>query len=278
MLRSLCRLAAIPVFSIFSFNCSTTSLKNPATAKVDAPMHILMVGDSMMGGFFGKALAEELTTNPNVTILRDYTISTGLSGLHPYNWKKRTEELMNENPPDVLIVFFGGNDTLAVREPDGKEFLYHNSEFRNRYVRHVTDYLAYFAPKVKRLFMIGQPTTADPQFSVRYPKINDMQNEACLKFPNTYFVPSWQHTTINGVYARYMKDKDGKNRKMKYDDDVHPTPAGGIIMKDALMPYFTAELNLPDSTEHSSVTADTQTSQLSQADQSNQPGSSSLTR
>mgnify|MGYP000985862619 FL=1 len=53
-------------------------------------------------------------------------------------------------------------------------------------------------------------------------------------------------TTINGIYALRMPDRNGKLQKVKYEDAVHPTPAGGIIMKDALLPYFLSELDLKD--------------------------------
>lgn len=226
--------------------CTSGDLKNPARTKVEGPIRIVMVGDSMMGGFFGKALAEEFASRPDVFVERDYKISTGLSGLHPYDWSARTEELLRRHNPDVLIAFYGANDTLAVKEKDGKNYMFHNPEFRTRYARHVNDYVKRFAPRVKRLYLIGQPATDHRTFSVRYPVTNDIFREVCSRYPNAFYVPSWEHTTINGIYALRMPDRNGKLQKVKYEDAVHPTPAGGIIMKDALLPYFLSELDLKD--------------------------------
>lgn len=227
--------------------CSTTVKQNPATEKVNSPATILMVGDSMMGGFFGKALAEELQSRPGITVIRDYKISTGLSGLHPYDWQSRTEELMQLHRPDILVILFGANDSLAVKEKDGTETLYRNPNFRTRYVRHVHDFVKFFSPRLKRVYIIGQPATDHHQFGVRYPVLNDMFQETVSHFPNTVYVPSWKHTVNEkGMYSLYMKDKEGKLRKVKYDDQVHPTPAGGIIMKDALLRYFEAEIDLAE--------------------------------
>ncbi len=237
------RLLAATLFAAL-IQCATTPPRNPAREKVSGPIRILMVGDSMMGGFFGKALAEEFQSHADVVVLRDYKISTGLSGLHPFDWTKRTEELMKRHKPHVLIAFYGANDTLAVKEKDGKNYMFHNPEFRMRYTRHVDNYVRRFAPRVKRLYLIGQPATDHRTFSKRYPVTNDIFREVCSRYPNTFYVPSWEHTAINGVYAPRLPDRNGKLRKIKYEDAVHPTPAGGIIMKDALMPYFLSELDL----------------------------------
>lgn len=243
---SLLSAASAFAFLISLTHCASPDIRNPARAKVEGPIRIVMVGDSMMGGFFGKALAEEFASRPDVYVERDYRISTGLSGLHPFNWSDRTEELFQKHNPDVLIAFFGANDTLAVREKDGKDYLFHHPEFRTRYTRHVDDYVKRFAPRVKRLYLIGQPATDHRTFSARYPVVNDIFREVCSRYPNTFYVPSWEHTTIDGSYAPFMPDGRGKMQKVKYEDAVHPTPAGGIIMKDALLPYFLSELDLKD--------------------------------
>lgn len=243
----------VPLLSSLALfaSCATTVQKNPAQQKVKPPITILMVGDSMMGGFFGKALAEELQSRPGITVIRDYKISTGLSGLNPYDWQARTNELMALYNPDILIISFGANDSLAVKEKDGTETLYRNPNFRTRYVRHVHDFVKFFSPRLKRVYIIGQPATDHHQFGVRYPVLNDMFQETVSHFPKAVYVPAWKHTVNEkGFYAPYMKDKEGKMRKVKYDDQVHPTPAGGIIMKDALLPYFEAEIELLEAVQY----------------------------
>lgn len=227
-------------------SCASSPQANPARDKVKTPITVLMVGDSMMGGFFGKALGENLDARPDVDVERVYVISTGLSGLHPFNWTNRTEELIEKHHPDVLVAYYGANDTLAVKEKDGKNYLFNSPEYRKRYARHVHEYVKRFAPRVKRLYLLGQPATDHRSLATRYPVTNDVFREICTHFPNAFYVPTWDLTLIKGKYAPYMTDSEGKLRKMKYEDAVHPTPAGGKIMTEAALPYFLAELDLKD--------------------------------
>lgn len=225
-------------------SCRSVPATNPAREKARTPLTVLIVGDSMAGGFFGKALAEDLASRPGVQVQRVYVISTGLSGLHPFNWTARTEELFKLHHPDVLIALYGANDTLAVREATGKDYLFNHPQYRQRYARHVHDYVKRFAPRLKRLYLVGQPATDHHSLSIRYPVANDVYREVASHFANAYYVPTWDHTVIKGKYAPFLPDSDGKLQKVKYSDAVHPTPAGGKIMADAVMPYFTAELDL----------------------------------
>lgn len=226
--------------------CHSAPVHNPAREKAATPLTVLIVGDSMAGGFFGKALADELASRPGVQVQRVYVISTGLSGLHPFNWTARTEELFKQYNPDVLITLYGANDTLAVREPGGKDYLFSHPQYRRRYARHVHEYVKRFSSRLKRLYLVGQPATDHHSLSVRYPVANDVYREVASHFANTYYVPTWEHTIVKGKYALMLPDRDGKMQKVKYSDAVHPTPAGGKIMADAVLPYFTAELDLRD--------------------------------
>lgn len=209
------------------------------------PVSVLLVGDSIMGGHLGLYLENTLAAMPGVTVTRHFVVSSGLSGLHDYLWTEAAHDYIRKTRPDMLIVMFGANDSLAVKIAATKGFAHLPSpEFEDQYAMKVRLFLQNTAPFVKKVYWIGQPAVQHREFTVKYPILNRIYQTECARFPNAVFIDSWKHTSVNGVYVPQLADKSGA-RGMVHWDPVHHTAHGGKVLGEFVIDAMAEHVSLP---------------------------------
>ena len=207
--------------------------------QLNPPLNFLIIGDSMIGGYFGLRLTQQLNGLPGVTARRMFRKSTGLSQLVRYNWSARSIRYISKYRPDILVVMFGSNDGLAVRLKSGKLIYYRNKKWEGFYRQRVHAYLKLVAPHVKKVYFVGQPSTKHRFFGKRYPALNRIYREECSKVPGAVYMPSWELTSLQGKYLLIMQDRKGKTGYVKSKHDhVHHTPFGGKVLAELFIDYI----------------------------------------
>ncbi len=196
---------------------------------------ILIVGDSIILGKLGEYLETELRSRGH-EVHRHAMVSSGLSGLHEYNWPEATYDFIDQYHPEVLIAMFGANDSLAVKNYDeGPKFtFFSDASFRERYARKVRLFLTLNAPRVKNVYWIGQPNLDHRELTPKYPTLNEIYAQEVSKVPNAVFIPIWDFTSNQGRYNPIMPDKTGATGPLKWDF-VHFTPHGGKVLGDHII-------------------------------------------
>ncbi|HOD15615.1 MAG TPA: DUF459 domain-containing protein [Spirochaetota bacterium] len=210
--------------------------------RLDPPIRFLLVGDSLMQGYFGFMLEKRLRETPGVRAARIAVKSTGLSEFIRYDWHGRTLLYIRQYRPDVLVLLFGGNDCYALRRENGTLIMFTSDEWRNEYAARLDGYLDAIAPLVKRVYLVGPPSTDHPYFRERYPVLNDLFRERCRKHRGVRYVPAWEMTSERGTFVAVMKDSRGIAGRVKYPDDpIHHTPFGGQVLAERFLDYISDE-------------------------------------
>jgi uncharacterized protein len=238
-----CRIAASTLALAFlvTAGCATHS-----RVKLNPPLRFLLLGDSLMQGYFGYMLEHRLRETPGVQVIRVAVKSTGLSEFIRYDWHGKTLQYVRWYRPDVVVILFGGNDCYALRRPDGTLLLFTQEGWHDEYAARLDRYLDDITPLVKRVYLVGQPSTNHPYFEARYPVLNSLFRERCRKHRGVRYVPAWEMTSEKGLFVAVMKDSKGLAGQVKYPNDpIHHTPFGGRVLTERFFDFISDEFHPP---------------------------------
>lgn len=227
-------------------NPTTTETAKPLTqnSKITAPVKFLLVGDSMMLVGFGPALENSLLKFNGVSVVREGAYSTGLNRIDYYDWFTKTDELIAQHKPDVLIVMFGGNDGQGIVDKNKKSHEFGSDSWKEVYRQRVNVYLSRVSPKVKKIYWLGYPITGNESFLSKFQAMNPIYQTESAKFPNAVFVDTWEHFAVNGEYRQSIPDDNGLWQIAKLSDGVHVTEFGGVIMANLLIKEMLKNIEL----------------------------------
>ncbi|HPV43130.1 MAG TPA: DUF459 domain-containing protein [Spirochaetota bacterium] len=214
--------------------------------ELDPPLRFLLLGDSIMAGYFGYMLEHRLREMPGVQVLRIGVKSTGLSEFIRFDWHGKTLQYIKWYRPDVVVILFGGNDCYALRRPDGTLLLFTQEGWRDEYAARLDRYLDDITPMVKRVYLVGQPSTNHPYFETRYPVLNKVFRAQSRKHAGVRYIPAWDMTSEKGLFVAVMKDGKGQTGAVKYPNDpIHHTPFGGRVLTERFLDYISDEFHPP---------------------------------
>jgi len=203
--------------------------------KISAPVKFLLVGDSMLLVGFGPALENSLLKFNGVSVVREGQYSTGLNRIDYFDWFTKTDELIEQHKPDILIVMFGGNDGQGIKDTNGKAHEFGSESWKEVYRQRVNIYLSRTSPKLKKIYWVGHPITGNDSFLNKFQTMNPIYKSECEKFPNAVFVDTWERFAVNGQYRQSIPDDNGLWQIAKQSDGVHVTDFGGGILADLVI-------------------------------------------
>ncbi len=207
------------------------------------PVKIVMLGDSMIMVGFGPNLEEQLIEKEKVSVFREGKFSTGLNRIDYFDWYARTEELIQEHNPDILIVMFGANDGQGILDENGTAYKLSDPTWDEVYRRRVFNYMTTFSGKVKKIYWVGHPISLSPDFGPKFARMNKIYQSESLKFENIEYIDMWERMSVNGKYASALPSKDGTVGLVKQSDDVHVTEHGGKIMAEYIMEILSEDID-----------------------------------
>lgn len=214
------------------------------TVSEEEPLRMFVGGDSMVGQF-GPMLQNRANKTGVVETEVQYEFSSGLTRPDAfYDWPARFSEVLAESDPDVIVVFFGGNENRgmlldgSVVEPGTPEW---EKEYRAR-VERLMDQLA--APD-RRVYWMGMPITSSESLSERMELFNEIYASSAETRPGVEFVESWPvFVGDDGGYSEYLPDETGTLVDMRLDDGIHLTTAGGIRLAEVVFEIIAEDWSL----------------------------------
>ncbi len=207
--------------------------------KLEGTFKALVIGDSFMAvnGGLGTPLEKLLVSYDNLTVTREGKVSSGLARRDYFNWDARAKELINEYKPNIVIAFFGSNDSQGLTTSSGKVATYYGSKKWNEdYRLRVEEILSFCQEKNILVFWVGLPIMKDPKFSQRIINFNSIFEEATENYTNAYFVPIYELLTDNNHnYTDYLLNEKGAYQKIRSSDGVHLQFFGGELISKEII-------------------------------------------
>lgn len=203
--------------------------REPVAAPVeDKPsvVTVLLVGDSMIAGSLGAAVAHSLARDKRLRVVSAFQTATGLSRPEVFDWMKVLPPLLERERPQLIICSFGANDATNIR--DGEHQLdFGEAGWRQAYAARVTAMMRQFSGGDARVLWLGLPPMRESGFSERAQYLNGIFAQSARKVPRVEFLELGMLVS-NGQreYATFLREPGGRLARFRLDDGVHYSPAG----------------------------------------------------
>ncbi len=204
----------------------TEERRGPVTA--DDPLTMYVGGDSMVGQF-GMAM-EILANNTGMIATTEvkYEFGSGLSRPDFVDWPARLAGVSEEQDPDVVVLYFGGNDAQPL-ELDGTVYEPEDDEWQAEYRSRVAGLMDQLDAAGHHVYWMGMPIPRSETMVRRLGMLNDIYESEAAGRDAVRFVPSWDlFAGPDGQYSEYLEDDDGNLVDMRLQDGIHLTTAGAF--------------------------------------------------
>lgn len=230
-----CSSTPAPLSNTANTNGQPGAPPTTADGKIPLPVKFLLVGDSLMIEGFGPEMEKALLRHEGVSVVRQGVYSTGLNRIDYFDWAGKTEELIELNKPDALIVMFGANDGQGITDSGGKDHPLGTPGWSETYGQHVNAYLTRISPRIKKIYWVGHPIPGNENFMRKISAMNPVYESESAKFQNVVYVNTWDRFAVNGKFSRTVADDEGKSAAVKGGDGIHVTNFGGKIMASVVV-------------------------------------------
>jgi hypothetical protein len=212
----------------------TTTTTAPSRREITAadPLRMFIGGDSMVGQF-GPMLENTAEAGGLVEVTEVlYEFSSGLTRPDFLDWPVRLREIREVQDPDVIVLFFGGNDAQAI-QIDGVWHEFGSETWMAEYRTRVGTLMTELDQDGRDVYWMGMPIVRSDDFRQKVEVLNEIYLSESERFENVNFVDSWSvFTGADGGFSEYLTDSNGDLVDMRLNDGIHLTTAGGIRLAE----------------------------------------------
>lgn len=216
------------------------SLADPAAAKApDSPyvesitpfgeQHILVVGDSIMGGIAPQIKKELRKLGTKTQPVIQWKVSSGLGRPDYYNWPKVVGALVAQNKVDYAVALFGTNDVKALRH--GSKFIkYDSAEWHDIYNQRVAEIQDLLCQKAQKVYWLALPPMRKEDLNAGATKLNGIFKKHAASRPCIEFVSLDPLVADQpGIYTKY-KTINNERVNLRAKDGIHLSGKGGNLV------------------------------------------------
>ena len=213
---------------------TTTTTTNPKDPTSAAPLHVLIVGDSI-GLDLGGPLQYALAQTGVVSAALDGRESTGLTRPDYFNWPAELASDLKTTQAQVVVVMIGANDAQDFLGPP--DVPYTSPQWNTLYAQRVAQFMQIAGSAGAGVYWVGMPPMQNPGLSAQMSDINAVdQRQAQLAKPAVDFIPSTKALgTPQGGYTAFVTNSAGQIVEARAPDGTHLTNGGGQILAQVVI-------------------------------------------
>lgn len=207
------------------------------------PLRLFIGGDSMVGQF-GPMLEARAEANAPVEAEVIYEFESGITRPDFVDWPARLRDVRAEQDPDVLVLFFGGNDAQDIRI-DGAWEAFGTDAWVAEYRSRVGSLMAELDDDGRDVYWIGMPIVSSDTLWERLQILNQVYESEAQRFDRVHYISSVETLSgDDGAYSEYLPDEDGDVVDMRLNDGIHLTTDGAILLAGHVWPIIAADWDL----------------------------------
>jgi hypothetical protein len=213
--------------------------------KGPAPRKLLVVGDSLAIGL-SLSLRRSVAEIEGVELIEVGKVSSGLANPKYYDWGRALRVFLDKYKPDVVVVMMGANDAKYInvnekpRSPGNP-----NKTWPEVFSMRVEDFLDAMQEKNIRNYWIGLPVMGDAPYAKQVEIMNDIVKTEVAKFKNSKFLDTWSLLADDqGNYSTFLPNDKGVKIKVRANDKVHFTVAGGDILAQSFLATLARDVDI----------------------------------
>lgn len=198
------------------------------TPTPEQPLRTLILGDSTAYEV-GNALVRSNTDGLLATEVL-FKTSSGVTRPDFFDWPFYLRWVVDENPPELMLLSLGANDAQPIVGPDGVYYQVHDEGWTTEYHRRVDEISRYIAERGVPLYWIGQPYAKSEGYSAGMDVINNVYEQVADEVDGVEFIDIWPALSgPDGEYLKTIEGPDGQPVEIRASDDIHLTEAGGDL-------------------------------------------------
>jgi hypothetical protein len=202
----------------------------------DDPLRLWIGGDSL-AGTLGPALGEQAAETGVVLPTYDYRTSSGLASPSFFDWPEHASEEMDRVDPEVVVFIIGANDSGVARDEPLDDA--GQPAWRAFYGGLVDEMLDIFTGEDRAVFWVGSPTLRDAHKDGGVRQVNDVAKDVIRRRPDVTFIDAYDlFSDDDGEYAATLPGVDGDDVRVRTNDGIHFTPAGGDLLGAYVLAYL----------------------------------------
>lgn len=224
---------------------TTTTAPTRRSVTAEAPLRMFIGGDSMVGQF-GPMLENRAEDSGLVEVTEViYEFSSGLTRPDFLDWPVRLRDIQTQQDPEVIVLFFGGNDGQAI-QIDDTWYDFASPEWLAEYRARVGSLMAELDASGRDVYWMGMPIVRDADFRQKVEVMNEIYRSEAVAFDLVTYIDSWSvFTGPDGGYSEYLTDQNGDLVDMRLNDGIHLTTAGAIRLAGVTFDAIADNWNLP---------------------------------
>jgi hypothetical protein len=214
-----------------STTTAPTATTVPAIREVSEtdPLRLFIGGDSMVGQF-GPMLEARAEDSAPVEAEVIYEFESGITRPDFIDWPALLRDVRTEQDPDVMVLFFGGNDAQDIRI-DGLWEPFGTDAWQEEYRTRVGALMQELDADGREVYWIGMPIVSSDTLWERLQIMNGIYESEADRFERVHYISSVEtFSGPDGQYSEYLPDLDGDVVDMRLNDGIHLTTDGGILL------------------------------------------------
>lgn len=211
----------------------------PALQMITAsPLHIALVGDSMMAVGLSNMLLRKAAKLTGVEMIKAFRSGTGLSRPDVFDWQSGYSGLIGKNSPDVVIVAIGANDAQGFVY-QGEVLPYGSEKWVQVYQQRVKDFMDRISEGGRSVIWVGLPPMKLPLFNRKIKLINSITYGVVSQYPHaTWWNPQSHIGDSDGQFREVGIGQDGEMHRLRSADGIHLSDEGAGLLTDELLAWI----------------------------------------
>ena len=192
------------------------------------PQHALIIGASSIQSSFGAQLSQLLQQKSQIQTTRLGKIGTGLSRPDVFDWTVETQNILNNQDIDLVVVQFIGNDHQSIVDKQQNIIAAINStKWAEEYAKRWQEWIDNILEFDVDIVILGMPNVRLNLYSRNLHKLNLLVQDIALQ-NNIPFLSLWEISTQNDSVRESIR-MNGRTYKFKHDDGIHFSHMGAKI-------------------------------------------------
>lgn len=210
-----------------------------------APRKLLVVGDSLAIGL-SLSLRRSVTEFENVELIEEGKVSSGLANPKYYDWGRALRVFLNKYSPDIVVIMMGANDAKYINPNEKPRSPGNPSKtWPEVFSMRMESFLDALNEKNIPSYWIGLPIMGDPTYAKQAVIMNEIIKAECAKAKNSHFLDTWKLLADDqGNYSTFLPNAKGTKIKVRANDKIHFTVAGGDILTQSFLSTIAKDMGL----------------------------------
>lgn len=197
----------------------------------------LWVGGDSLAAFLCENLVPDATAKGAAFADAEWKISTGLARPDYFDWMAHLDEAIAADQPNVAVFMVGANDAQGITTLDGQAVSVtpFDSDWTAAYAKRVGQAMDILSGDGRIGIWVGMPVMQDSEFAAKMQKINAIFEAEAARHPRVIYIDAWKLLSADNAFALDLPDANGTPTRMRAEDGVHLTSAGGEFLAQAVL-------------------------------------------